>query len=229
MGRVHSVPRAVLALAVLLGLSLTVAACATTRQTRSVERSGFLGDYSDLQPGEEGQAQLVYIDPRADFSIYDAVLIDTVTLWHDSDLSKIPAEERQALTDYLYSSLQRELSKSFQIVDKPGVGVLEIRAAITEARGSKVVANVVTSVVPQLRLLSAAAGMATDTQVFVGQCGIEAEIRDSLTHYRLAAAVDERAGTKALRGGVGKWSDVENAFDFWAGRLRERLEMLRAR
>jgi hypothetical protein len=73
-------------------------------------------------------------------------------------------------------------------------------------------------------MLSSAAGLASDTQVFVGKCGIEAEVTDSLTNHRLAAAVDERAGTKALRGGVGKWSDVEEAFDFWAQRLRSRLQ-----
>jgi hypothetical protein len=69
--------------------------------------------------------------------------------------------------------------------------------------------------------------MATDTQVFVGSCAIEAEITDSLTHYRLAAGVDERAGTKAIRGGIGKWSDAEEAFDYWAKRIAQRLAVLR--
>jgi hypothetical protein len=218
-----------LSLVACLALSLTVAACATTRQTRSVEESGFLGDYSELREGGKGEAQLVYIDADADFSIYKAVLIDSVTLWHDSDLSKIPVEDRQALTDYLYKALHKELGKDYEIVESPGVGVLRVRAAITEAKGARVLGNVITSVVPQLRMLSTLGGLASDTQVFVGKCGIEAEVTDSLTNYRLAAAVDERAGTKALRGGVGKWSDVEQAFDFWAARLRERLETLRQR
>ncbi len=214
---------------VCLGLGLLVAACATTRQTRSVEKSGFLGDYSQLREGGDDEAQLVYIDPDADFSVYNAILIDSVTLWHESDLSKIPAEELQALTDYLYSALQKELSKDYEIVNTPGVGVLRFRAAITEAKGARVVGNVVTSVIPQLRMLSSVAGLATDTQVFVGKCGIEAEMTDSLTNFRLMAAVDERAGTKALRGGLGEWSEVERAFDYWAERLRKRLETLRAR
>ena len=208
---------------------MLVAACATTRQTRSVEKSGFLGDYSQLREGGDDEAQLVYIDPDADFSVYNAILIDSVTLWHESDLSKIPAEELQALTDYLYSALQKELSKDYEIVNTPGVGVLRFRAAITEAKGARVVGNVVTSVIPQLRMLSSVAGLATDTQVFVGMSRIEAEMTDSLTNFRLMAAVDERAGTKALRGGVGEWSEVERAFDYWAERLRKRLETLRAR
>ena len=54
-----------------VALLLLLAGCATTEQTRSVEPSGFLGDYSRLQPGKSGQALLVYIDGTADFSRYD--------------------------------------------------------------------------------------------------------------------------------------------------------------
>jgi hypothetical protein len=217
----------VLFLGLLLGLSLALAACATTRQTRSVEQSGFLGDYSQLRKGEGDEAQLVYINPAVDFSQYHAVLIDSVTLWHESDLSKIPAEERQALADYLYSALHKALQEDFEIVDAPAQGVFRIRAAITEAKGSKVAMNVITTTIPQFRLLSSAAGLATDTQAFVGRCGVEAEITDSMTEKRLMAGVDARAGTKTFRGMTGKWSDVEEAFDFWAERLRKRLESLR--
>jgi hypothetical protein len=39
--------------------------------------------------------------------------------------------------------------------------------------------------------------------------------------------VDRRAGTKALRGGVSTWADVQNAFDYWSERLRTRLAELR--
>ena len=45
-----------------------IAGCALTRQTRSVEKSGFLGDYSDLREGGSGEAQLVYIKPGARWS-----------------------------------------------------------------------------------------------------------------------------------------------------------------
>ena len=69
--------------------------------------------------------------------------------------------------------------------------------------------------------------LATNTAVFVGKAAIEGEITDSVTNERLVAAVDERVGTKSLSGMFHKWSDVEKAFDTWAGHLRERLEELR--
>jgi hypothetical protein len=211
----------------LLLASVALVGCAITRQSGGVETSGFLGDYSKLRPGQEGEAQLVYFNPAVRWSEYDAVLIDSVTLWRDARTEDVPAEEAQMLTDYLYAALHEELSRDYRIVDKPGPGVLRLRAALTEAKGSKVVMNTVTSVVPQLRLLTTLGGMATGTAVLVGKVGVEAELTDSLSGERLAAAVDERQGTKAIRGGIKKWSDVERAFDHWAERFRVRLAQLR--
>jgi hypothetical protein len=89
------------------------------------------------------------------------------------------------------------------------------------------VGNAVTSIVPQLRLLSTLGGAATDVQVFVGRASAEAEISDSLTGERLLAAVDQRSGTKAIRGGLKTWSDAKEVFEYWAERVRERLTELR--
>lgn len=213
----------------LLASALILTACATTRQTGSVETTGFLSDYTQLRPGEEGEAQLVYVNHAADFSGYSAIMIDPVTLWRTEETAKVSREDQQALTDHLYAALHEQLAKDFEIADSPGPGVMRLRAAITEAKGAKVVANVVTSVVPQLRMLATAGGLATDTAVLVGKAGVEAEMLDSVTDVRLLAAVDARVGTKAVRGGVGKWSDVRQAFDFWAQRLHQRLMELRSR
>ena len=213
----------------LLLLCFVLSACATTRQRRSAEPSGFLGDYSDLREGEGDEALLIYINPAADFSQYSAVMIDSVTLWRSAETSKVSAEDQQALTDYFYAALQKQLDKDYKIVDAPGAGVMRLRAAITEASGANVVAAGVTTVVPQLRLITTVGGMATDTAAMVAEAGLEGEITDSLTGTRLVAAVDRRAGTKTLRGGMGKWSRVEESFDYWAERLQKRLAELRGR
>lgn len=39
-----------------------VTGCQTTQPVREVTQSGFLGDYSLLQPGAEGEAALVYVN-----------------------------------------------------------------------------------------------------------------------------------------------------------------------
>jgi hypothetical protein len=219
----HQVLVSVLALALLGG-------CALTRQTRSVEESGFLGNYSELKEGGEGEAQLVYIRPDARWASYDKVVIAPVTLWtaDESTLTNVSPEDQQLLADYLDSSIRHQLQQDYQIVDRAEPGAMLLRVAITDAKGARVLANTASKIIPQLRLLTTVGGLAADTQVLVGRIGIEAEIQDALTHERLAAAVDRRAGTKALRGGISTWADVQNACDYWSERLRTRLTELRA-
>ena len=216
---------ALIGIAVLL---LTSLACAKTRQPRSdPEPQGFLGDYSQLTEGEGDEAQLRYINPSADFTQYDAVWIDSVQIWQSEKTAELSAEDQQMLTDTFYAALHEELSKSYRIAEGAGPGVMRLRVAITEAKGANVAGNAVTTVVPQLRILSTAGGMATDTAVVVGKAGAEAELTDSQSGVRLMAAVDERVGQKTLRT-LGKWSHVKSAYEAWAERLRERLDEYRA-
>jgi hypothetical protein len=212
----------------LSAITLLVVGCSTTRQARSVKTHGFLGDYSQLVEGKGDQAQLVYIDKSASFSKYDAVMIDSVTLWQSKATSKISANDRQRLTDALYKAIHDQLSADFRLVDRPGPGVLRVRAAITEAVGAVVVANTVTSVVPQARVLTTIGGLAADSAMMAGSAAVEAEVTDSLSGRRLLAAVDKRLGTKTLRGAFGNWTNVDQAFEYWAERLRTRLAELRA-
>ncbi len=197
--------------------------CATTRQTRSAEVSGFLRDYSMLRAGEGDEAQLVYVDASARWSNYEAVTLDSVTLWQSEETGQLPREQAQQLTDFFYQALHDALAKDFRIAEGPAPGVLRLRAALTEAKGARVLGNAVTSLIPQARLVSTLAGAASDVQVFVGRASAEIEITDSITGQRLAAAVDQRSGTKAVRGGIAKWSDVKLACEYWAERTRVRL------
>jgi hypothetical protein len=214
--------RVALALAALL--TLASVGCQTTRQPRGTpEERGFLGDYSMLQPGEDDQASLRYVAPDANFAKYDSVILDSVTIWQSSDTENLSKEEAQALTDYLFEAVHRELSKDYKLVTEPAPGAMRIRAAITEAKGAHVVADTITSVVPQLRLITTLGGMAANTKALVGEAAVEMELVDSMSGRRLAAAVDERWGTKAIRGGILKWSDAKEAFDHWANQLREFL------
>lgn len=212
----------------LLALALCATACATTRELRGEpEKSGFLGDYSQLAPGGDEQARLVYISPSARWVRYNQIMIDSVTIWKDSETSKLSEEDAQHLADYFYSQLHEQLQQDYIIAESAGPGVLRLRVAITEARGAKVASNAVTTILPPLRLLSQLGGLATDTAYFVGRATVEAEITDSMTDTRLAAVVDERVGGKTIRGGLKKWSQVDRAFEFWAKRLSERLLELR--
>lgn len=69
---------------------------------------------------------------------------------------------------------------------------------------------------------------ASGTHSAVGEANIEAEILDSQTGEQLGAAIDGRAWRKVIASGnFTKWGDVQDAFDFWAEKLRMRLGKLR--
>ena len=214
------------------GMVLGLAACATTHQTRSVAESGFLKDYSQLKPGK-GDAKRVYIDPSADWSKYTGVCIEPIELWHSDDpeskLGKLSKPEQELLASYFYTALTEHLAKDFHLVNQAGPGVLVVHCAITEAKKSRPVSDLVSSVVPYGMALSLAKRVIFGTGFGVGECQVEGEFLDGQTGQRLAAVVDRRAGTKALRSKFnGSLGDVKLAMDYWAEHLDERMAQLRA-
>ncbi len=211
-------------------LVIFVAGCQSTSETDRAKPRGFLGDYSMLKPGQEGQAQLVYVDPAADFAAYPRVILEPVTFWfsHNTKMNEVPAEDRTKLAQHLGWAVREALEKDYEFVEASGPGVMRLRFAITELSGAGVVGDVVSTVLPLSRVISAGKKLVTGTNSWVGKAGIELEIVDSLTGKRLGAAVDERAGGKTLEGMGKTWDDVEQAFKFWAGRLATRLGELRA-
>ena len=206
---------------------LIIGGCASTYQARSVKESGFLNDYSRLKEGTWSQALLVYIKPDVNevCKNYTKVLIDPVSIWvkPESNLEKVSEEDRQMLTDYLYDSLKEALSKDYEIVDRAGLDVLRVRAALTEADGSWVVLDTITSIVPIALGLSTLKQLTFGTASFVADASIELEIEDSMTQTTLAAMVDRRAGGKGWSKKFNKWGKVEKAFDYWAEKIQKRL------
>lgn len=207
----------------LVAFALTVVACAGTRGRRSApEQSGFLRDYSMLTERKGATAKLSYVDAETDWSSYDAIWIESVSMWANSETSEVKPEDQQMLIDFFYKALHDELSKDFQIADGPGPGVLQFRAALTEAKGANVPLKAITTIVPQLKLLTTLVGSAADIVVTVGEATLEAEVLDSVTKKRLAAAVDQQAGKKWYTQ-LKTWSDVKAACEHWSEGLRERL------
>jgi len=222
-------------LAPLFGLSfiaLAIAGCATTESAPNAKMSGFLGDYSQFHPGKSGQAKYVYRDLSVDFSKYNKVILDPVQLWaaegEDSTLSSLSKEDQQLLVNYLYVALSDALKRDYTIVNEPGPDVMRIKCAITEARASSPVKEVLSSVTPYGLGISYAKKVVLGTHSGEGIVSVEGEVLDSVTGQRLAAVVDRRAGTKSLSAKYTRWGDVQDAFNFWARRMQTNLALLRA-
>jgi hypothetical protein len=205
---------------------LAAVGCGAVRGRRGApEEAGFLRNYGQLAEREGYEAQLVYVNPRADWSRYAAVEIDSVTLWASSATVKLSKEDQQMLTDLVYKAMHEQLGKQFRLVTDPGPDVLRLRAALTQAKGANVPLRTMSTLVPQALILGTAVGLSADTASTVGTATLEMELLDSITGERLAAAVDQRAGTKSLltTRTFTTWGDVEAAANFWAERTAQRL------
>ena len=206
-------------------MMMALAACSVTEQAKpdTVQQTGFLKNYSQLQPGAKDQALLVYFNPDARWSQYTKVMIEPVTFWGDAS-SNVSVEDQQKLSSYYYNKLNEDLSQKFQIVDRAGPGVMTLRVALTDPTAATPVLRSVSVVIPQARLLNSVANLATGSYAFVGSAQSEGEVVDSQTGERLAAAVDKRSGGLSIKNAnVWQWGDAENAMDYWAQRTADRL------
>jgi hypothetical protein len=219
----------------LIGLLIGIGGCAATQEAKSVEKSGFLGDYSRLKEGErsavsggsaENTALLVYKNPAAQWRKYKKIQLDPVTIWmsqKDSQLKEVSVEDRQRLAALLWSKLDEQLRKDYEMTSQAGPDVLRIQVAITEAGASNAVLDTVTSVIPQTRMLSGMKSLATGVSAFTGSASAEMKVTDSAEGTILLEAVDRRGGTKSLSGVTNSWNDVEEAYRYWAEKARYRL------
>ena len=175
-----------------------------------VEESGFLVDYSQLTPGGEDRAALTYVDPDVDFKKYDSLMFDRVSVWLSPEAENRDVDPAvfKKMSDYFLNALVKAVEDGYTVVDQPGPNVIRVRAAITDVEPSDPVAK----------------ALSVDN-IGIGGAEAEMELLDSMSSERLAAAVDSRRGGKPASRGV--WEDTKDAFDYWAGRFRERLDKAR--
>ena len=210
--------KTVLGLAV--GILLLATGCATTKQAAVQEQPAICGFLSDicylLKPGAEGEAGMRWVDPKAQFTQYSKVMISVVGFF-GSDTEKASPKDQQMLTDYFNKALNEELAKKYQIVDEPGPGVVKVQVAILDAEAATPGLRSISMAIPQLRLLSTGASLATGKFPFAGGAQAAVKITDAVTGRVLAAAVDRRMGAGSMRAAAQwEWGDAENATKAWA-------------
>jgi hypothetical protein len=192
--------------------------------------SGFLGsDYSLMTAPAEGsdqQAMLRYINPNVFWSSYNKMMIAPVTYWAADD-SKVSAADQQALCNYAYNAFVSDLGKNFFLTDQPGPGVLKLSIALTDATSAVPGLRSISVIVPQARALSTIKMAATGTYAFVGSAEGAAKVNDSVSGQLLAAWSDKRVGGTSVKNiTVFEWGDTQNAIDYWANGLGQRLQTL---
>jgi hypothetical protein len=227
--------------------ALLLSGCATSPTTaESYKASGFIDQatYAKLEPDSDGSGALVYRKPGFNLKNYNKLMLDSIKIWYkdNAEYKGIDPEQLKMLTGYFQRALVKALEPAYPIVDKPGAEVLRIRTAITELTPTNPGMSVVTLLLPFGTVADVAAGRGTGGTFYLGDTAIEAEFRDSLSNELLAAYVEKRFGKKydidtsqGAESAVNKtvdsyarayttWGYAEQAFDYWAWKLRRRLD-----
>ena len=255
-----TLPRNAFALATVCGL-LLLGGCASTGDSPSqasasgpaVRRIGFLSDYDKLRPVSGGDGTTVcWRDASADWRKYDKILIERieVSLKPDTKYPTIDPVDLKALTDYYHAALVKALAPELQSVNRTGPGVLRVRMAITDLMPTDATKSLIGTAIPYGFVAEiadgAASGRPAGSTPYLGETGMQAQMRDGVTGMVIAECADTSIGRKYvadLNNGVpnaaekwatgyfdsfSSWSYAKQAFDNWSTFFAARLRALRA-
>ena len=117
-----------------LFLSVAVLAGCMSAKPDAANYSGWMKNYDDLTEFKTatGGTSMRWISPSLKKGQYTALMIDPVTYYPAAQpSSQVSQKTLQEIPTYLVQQVSRSLGSDIQIVQKPGPGVLRLRAAIT--------------------------------------------------------------------------------------------------
>jgi hypothetical protein len=214
----------VLAVAALSLIAMLFTGCTTTKSNYS----GWMKDYSKLQPDREFEGSQVYVESNDVLRKYTKFIVDPVSLYISPDVEirdateKIDPKTVHEITTYFRAALIKAIEKDFQVVDKPDQNVARIRAAITGVQLTKKALKP-RNFIP-IALVITAAGEATGLRDKLTVVNMEGEVLDSLTGRRVAAVVQTASHEVSVQKPEDlKGKDAYPTLDFWAEKVRKRL------
>lgn len=196
-----------------------------------IRMSGFLGDYSELQPHPDRKEMLIYLKSEDAVRPYSKFIIDPILIYFHPEAKGqgVDPDELKKLTDYFRDEVMEKLddSEHYQVVENPAPGVLRVRFAITDVipvgKGKNVAAKAAGAAVGAA--VSAPVAMFVP-RINIGKASVEVELVDAVTGERIMAAVDSKRGRRFFTffRGKKKWGDVKAAFRDWAKIFRNKLD-----
>ena len=204
-----------LSLGLVAGLLLT--GCAS-KVTQPSQYSGYLADYSQLQPATSasGAPVMRWISPDYNATKYRSVYVEKPVFYPKPTPS---AEVSQAtldqITDYLHQAMRRELAGRMTVVDQPDSDSLVMRSAITavstSAEGLKFY-----EVIP-IALVVAAASTAAGTRDRNTEIYVELEALDASNSKPMVRVVRKGHGLQLENSSTQlNLTDIRPALDVWA-------------
>jgi hypothetical protein len=177
-----------------------------------------------LEPGPLNGARLRWIKPGVDFSKYRRLILDRVIFFfaEDSEYKGVNPQELKKLGDVFNRTFKEALKEKYPIVKNPAPDVARIRFAITDLRQNRpVLSDLGPTGAEHYELKMRRMESWSDS----GATSAEMMVLDSMTNSPIGAARDDRR--TALKERFTKWGDAEDAFKYWADRLRLFLDQAR--
>jgi hypothetical protein len=223
----------------------------TASDARLDTRSGFLSDYARLAPVSGGDGVKCWRQPSVNWRSYDKVLLTRMRVsLKAGETRNIDPADLKSLLDYFHGALVADLKPQWQVVDKAGPGVLVLRIALTDLTPTKVTDSLIGTAAPYGFVAEIGSGAATGlpggATPYLGETGIEMQLRDGASAAVLGECEDTEVGRKYaadLNAGASgaanawvsgylssfsTWQYARDACDKWAALTARRLAALRS-
>jgi hypothetical protein len=184
-------------------------------------QSGFLADYSRLEPDPDYPGSKLWVNPQAQIGSYEAIMIDPVVVHLSPGLIENGARPNAELLNevlaYLHDSLVREFAKQMKILDKPGDGVVRYKAAITGITAEGGIGGSPVNYLPAVFVLRTATGQNTAK----AHIYMEASYTDSVTGAPVGEVIQAATGDKVKDNAGITLGDLKEVLDKWAVKAAE--------
>jgi len=186
------------------------------------KNSGFLENYSGLQPDSDRTGAKIYRKVGTSLGKYDKIALEPIEIWYHpkSKYKGIDPDQMKAVTGAFYGAIVDALEPKYPVVDKPGAGVLQVRLAVTNVNLKKKKRGLL-SFTP-IGLAVTAAKDAAGKRISMAGATLEAELFDAQTGERIGALVDLKPQDSSQE--KPSWDSIENTLKFYAKRFRARLD-----
>ncbi|RFC46115.1 MAG: Protein of unknown function DUF3313 [Verrucomicrobia bacterium] len=195
-------------------------------ETTSHSKAKFLSSYNGFESAPGLDNAQIYRGEVDDLGSYDRVYIEPVrVIASEAGTGKATSEEIRTLKAKFQSQLKAELSKSHQVVSRPGRKTLAVRTALVELHPGNP-ALFLASYAPYGGVVSTAVGVATGTNLGASAAAVQAEVVDSRTGEQYFAVIDRNQAAKwAPAQGLTRWGAAEASFRKWSSQIRKAISV----
>lgn len=189
------------------------------------QNTGFLDDYSLLEPSPYHDDTKRYRKPGIDLGQYDMFIFEPIDIFYspDSEYKGISPEELMLLADSFRDIIVKEFEPKYPVIQTPGKGVLLVRTAITNVKIKKEKRGLF-GYIP-IGLSVTAMQDVVGHHIMLEDSDIEAEVIDTETGEMVALLVDSKVGKTSE--GEDTWEALKESLIVHARRLRQIVDEAR--